>query len=411
MSTTLTRKDKNRLFWLFVSLFLIGIVSVSAIYILPMYSQRAAIFGTGQLLPNGQAYCQATGTSTSATSPPSGCLPTGQFLQVTLVDAGNTATKLSGWSSSLVDPQANGQVIDSCLNTGSNGQCTFSAVAYSPGRALRMWICHQTTACGTSAFAQQKTVIDVGFPGLPGAPGGTVPFWVGTQAPTATPTQAFFLPVLLLAGDAATANAPITNLFQLANGTKIATGLTCFQNQAAGTNPCYLGSGVKIPTFTFTLSHNFVGTNPYSNGFNTFPYSNFPIRGTLTTVLRLELKQAAGSDPLCVMSSSGAGSGPWPGTPTATKQSSTPDVFYISGDQGTTLTQKINQDGSIASSGAQQYSFSVDCTGMSTSGDKTSFTLDLVTYFSASYFTSTNGSTNTEAVTQMTQFVVTVQTP
>jgi len=409
--STITRKQKRGLFWAFIALFLIASLSVTFIYVLPLYTQRAAIFGTGQINTPGQAYCPATGTVAAASSPPTGCLPTAQFLQVTLVDVGNTATKLSGWSSSLIDPTANGQVIDSCLNTGSNGQCTFSAIAYAPGRSLRMWICHQTTACGTSAFAQQKTVIDVAFPGLPNAPGGTVPFWPGTQSPTSTPTQAFFLPVLLLAGDAATSNTPITNLFQLANGTRIATGSTCFLNQASGTNTCFLGTGVKIPTFTFTLSHNFVGTNPYSNGFNSFPYSNFPVRGQLTTVIRLEVKQTAGSDPVCVFASSGAGSGPWPGSPTATKQGSVPDVFYISGDQAATLTQKINQDGSIATSGAQSFTYSVDCTAMATSGDKSLFTMDLLTYFSLTYFTTNTGATNSEAVTQMTQYTLTLQTP
>lgn len=411
MSTVLTKRQKRGLFWVGVALFIIATLSVSLIYVLPFLTKPAAIFGAGQALPNGQAFCPNDGKTYASTSPPSGCLTTPQFLQVTLFDAGNTANKLSGWSASLIDPQANGNVIDSCTNTGANGQCLFNSVGYNPGRALRMWICDQTTACGTSAFAQQKTVLDVPFPGLPGAPGGTIPFFPGTQSPTATPTTGFNLAILKLAGDAATSNTPYTNLFQAANGTTIATATTCFLNQAKGTNPCYLGSGVKVPTFTFKISPNFVGTNPYSYGFNTFPYSNFPIRGTLTTVLRLEVKQTAGADPLCGFSNSGSGSGPWPSLPTATKQGSTPDVFYISGDQAAGFTVKINQDGTIASAGAQTFSFATDCTAMGTSGDKTQFLLDLMTYFSFTYFTTTNGSTNTESVSQMTQFTITLQTP
>lgn len=405
--------------WVGVALFLIAILSFGLIY-LPQLTQRAAIFGAGQTLAAGQAVCPNAinpPNGFAATSPPSGCLAIGQFLQVTFFDAGNTATKLSGWSASLISGGGlgsiapAGQVVDSCLNTGSNGQCTFSAVAYMPGAAYRMWICDQTTACSTSSFTQQKTVLDVAFPGLPGLPGGTVPFWPGTQSPTSTPTATFNLPILKLAGDAATSNTPITILFQLANGTRLATGSTCFLNQGSGTNACFLGSGVKLPTFTFQLSHNFVGTNPYSNGFNTFPYSNFPIRGTLTTVIRLEIKQTAGSSPVPIMLSSGPGSGPFPGTPTAIKQSTVPDVFYISGDQAATLTQKINQDGSIASPGSSTYSFGVDATAQSTSGDKSQLLIDLVTYFSLTFFTTSSGSTNTEGVTQMTQYTLTLQTP
>ncbi len=419
MSTVLTRRQKRGLLWVGVAILFIALLSGTLIY-LPQLTQRAAIFGTGQLLNPGQAICPNAVNPIggySATSPPTGCLAIGQFLQVTLVDAGNTANKLSGWSASLIsnggfgNAAAAGQVIDSCLNTGSNGQCTFSATAYVPGQSLRMWICDQTTACGTSAFTTTKTVIDVSFPGLPGQAGGTVPFWPGTQSPTSTPTATFFLPILKLAGDAAASATPITMLFQLANGTRLATGSTCFLNQGSGTNTCFLGAGVKIPTFSFTLSHNFVGTNPFANGFNTFVYSNFPIRGTLTTVIRLEIKQTAGSDPIPIMTATGPGSGPFPGTPTATKQGTTPDVFYISGDQAGTLTQKINQDGSIASSGVGSFSFGVDATAQSTSADKSQLLIDVVTYFSLSFFTSTFGSTNGEAVTQMTQYTITLQTP
>jgi hypothetical protein len=274
-----------------------------------------------------------------------------------------------------------------------------------------MWICHQTTACGTGSFAKQVTTIYVGFPGLPGAPGGTIPFFPGTQSPTSTPTTGFFLPVLLLAGDAATSNTPLTFLFQFANGTAVSTGTTCFLNQAKGTNPCYFGAGVTKPTFTFQLSHNFVGTVPYANGFNTFNELNLPSRGVLTTNIRLEIKQTTGSDPIPIMLSSGPGSGPWPSSPTATKQGSVPDVFYVSGDQAGTLTQKINQDNTIASSGSSSFSFGIDTTAQSTSGDKSQLLIDVLTYFSFSYFSTNNGSANSEAVTQMTQYTITLQTP
>jgi hypothetical protein len=399
-----------------VGLFIIALLSATLIY-LPQFTQRAALFGSGVVLQPGQAYCPANGATASGTSPPSGCLATGQFLQVTLVDSGNTATKLSGWSASLIsnggpfNTAPAGQIIDSCLNTGSNGQCLFNAVGYIPGQSLIMWICHSTTACGTGSFAKQVTTLYVAFPGLPGAPGGTVPFFSGTQSPTSTPTTGFFLPVLLLAGDAATSNTPLTFTFTFPNGTSIATGTTCFLNQAKGTNPCYFGAGVTKPVFTVSIQHNFVGTVPYANGFNTFNELNIPSRGVLSTNIRLEIKQTVGSDPIPIMLSSGPGSGPFPSSPTATKQGSVPDVFYVSGDQASTLTQRINQDNTIASSGSVNYSFGVDTTAQSTSGDKSQLIIDVLTYFSFTYFTSTNGSANSEAVTQMTQYVITLQTP
>jgi hypothetical protein len=181
-------------------------------------------------------------------------------------------------------------------------------------------------------------------------------------------------------------------------------------NEAKGTHGCYLGAGVFKPTFTVQLSHNFVGTNPYANGFTDFPELNIPSRGVLTSPITLEMKQASGSDPVPVMLSSGPGSGPFPGTPTTVKQGTVPDVFYVTGSQASTLTQRVNADGTIAAGGAVTYSFGLDATGMATSADQTTVTIKLYTYFSLTYFTTTFGAFNSEAVTQMSTYTLTLQT-
>jgi hypothetical protein len=340
-------------------------------------------------------------------------LSIGQNLGITLVDFGNTATKLSGWSAALISNGGygtnapTGSTVDSCLNTGSNGLCTFSAIGYTPGASYTMWICHQTTACGSGSYTAQITTYQVAFPGLAGLPGGTIPFWPGTQAPTSTPTAQFFLPVLVLPGDAAASSTPYTMTFNMPNGTSIATGSTCFLNQAKGTNPCYFGSGVTKPTFTFQISNNFVGTVPYATGFTPSTKVDIPGRGLLTQPVINEFKQTAGSDPIAVMTSSSI----WPTTPTATKQGTVPDVFYVSGDQSGTLGTQVTAGPVVVKIGSQTYSFAVDASVMSTSGDKTLITISLRVNFSLTYFTTTFGSFNTESTTTMTSYTLTLQTP
>jgi hypothetical protein len=126
-------------------------------------------------------------------------------------------------------------------------------------------------------------------------------------------------------------------------------------------------------------------------------------------VITLENKQVAGSDPVPIFTSGTFGT-----TQTATKQGSVPDIFYVSADQSTTLTNYVQSGPVTVSTGQGAYSFAIDATGMSTSGDKSSFTINLYEYFSLTYFVGPSGvfnGFNSEAVTQMTQFVVTLQTP
>jgi hypothetical protein len=193
------------------------------------------------------------------------------------------------------------------------------------------------------------------------------------------------------------------------NGTSIVTATTCFLNQAKGTNACYFGAGITKPTFTFSITNSFVGTIPYKSGVTPSPKLDITGRGTLTEVIVLENKQVSGSDPVPLFTSGIFGT-----TITATKQGSVPDVFYTSADQSATLTNNIQSGPTVVSTGVGSYSFAIDATGMSTSGDKSSFTINLYEYFSLTYFTGPGGvfnGFNSEAVTQMTQYVITLQTP
>jgi hypothetical protein len=198
-------------------------------------------------------------------------------------------------------------------------------------------------------------------------------------------------------------------VFQMPNGTSLATGTTCFLNQAKGTNPCYFGAGITKPTFTFSITNGFVGTIPYKSGVVPSPKLDIAGRGTLTEVVVLENKQVAGSDPVPLFTSGVFGT-----SLAATKQGSVPDVFYVTPDQSATLTNNIQSGPTVISTGAGSFGFAIDATGMSTSGDKSSFTINLYEYFSLTFFVGPGGvfnGFNSEAVTQMTQYVITLQTP
>lgn len=410
----LTKRQKTGFLWVTTAIVLIAIVSGLTLYVLPLVSQRASLFGTGQILAAGQAVCPGAANPAggyASTSPPTGCLNTSQFLQVNFVDAGNTATKLSGWSADLLSvggPLAlapAGSTIDSCTNTGANGQCTFNAQQYPPGMGAVIWLCHGTSACGSGDYSAKETTYQIAFPGLPGLAGGTVPFFPGTTNPTSTPTTQFFLPILMFPGDASQANSatPYTLGNLNFNGTSIPTGTTCFISQAKGTNTCYLGASQTQANINFILTNtNTAGTIPYASGFTPTTKLDIPNRGQLTQAMTMEVKQTSGSDPVCSVTSSST----FPTSPTATKQGSVPDVFYVTGDQSASLKNQVQNGPLIVSSGQATYSFAINCASMTTSGDQTTFTLNLYVNFSLTFFTGNGASVNVEAFTNMSQYQI-----
>lgn len=328
-----------------------------------------------------------------------------------------TTTSLSGWTCQViwgygnlavagVSPGTPGQIAETVANTGANGNCVTSANLYYSGWALYVKICHQTTACTTASYAQQEYVSVLTLPG------GTVPFYAGTQAPTTTWTQPFSVPILPMAGDLAASNTPVTMVFKVANGTALATGKTCLLNVAAGGGQaCFFGSGVYQMTFSLTLTNTYTtSTFPYAAGFTPFSGSLDPLNynvGQLTTTLQLEDKQTAGSDPIPVITTTlgtGFSNGP------ITKAGSVPDVIYATPDLSSALT--VNQQNGFVtiSPGSTTIYFNANAAGMTTGSDAATLTFNLYAYYSLSWVSANGGTLNTaQAVTQMSQFVVTIQ--
>ncbi len=329
-----------------------------------------------------------------------------------------TSASLSGWTCQViwgfgnqvvagVSPGTPGQIAETVANTGSNGNCTTSANLYYAGWQLNIKICHQTTACTTSSYAQQEYVAVLALPG------GTVPFYAGTQAPTTTWTQPFTVPILPMVGDLAASNTPITMTFRVANGTAIATAKTCYLNVAtsATSGGCYFGTGAYQMTFSITLTNTYTtSTFPYSAGYTPFNGALDPLNynvGQLTTTLQLEDKQTAGSDPIPqITATTGTGFSNGP----ITKSGSVPDVIYATPDLSGALTVSQQNGFVTISPGSTTIYFNANAAGMTTGSDAATLTFNLYTYYSFSWVSANGGTLNTaQAVTQMSQFVITIQ--
>lgn len=413
----LTARRKRGLLWVFVALFIIATLSAALIY-LPQFAKTASIYNPTAVLPAGTSNCPGVGTY-AVGSQPGNCLIVPMNLQIHLQNL-VTSAALSGWTCQVLwgtgntvvagtSPGPAGQIAETVANTASNGNCVTSANFYYAGWQLNLKICHQTTACTTSSYAQQEYVAILPLPG------GTVPFYTGTQAPTSTWTQQFTVLVTPMAGDLAASNTPITlTKFTLPNGTSIATGTTCFLNEAKGTHSCYLGAGVFSGQISVTLQNTYsTSTYPYVAGYTDFNGNQDPIEppniGQLSTNLQQEVKQTSGSDPIPVISGGGSygfSNGPY------TKAASVPDQIYATPSLSTILT--INQQNGYTTPnppGTVTIVFQFNAQGMSTSSDQATLTFNLYAYYSVSWVAANGGTLNTAtAVTQMSQYVLTLQT-
>jgi hypothetical protein len=371
------------------------------------------------VLPPGFAYCPGvTGTGPSGSfaygSQPPTCLPIGMNLQIGLRNAASTAA-LTGWTCQViwgsgntavagVAPGTPGTIAETVANTGANGNCVTSANLYYPSWSVTLRICHQTTACSQSSYTQQEYVSVLPFPG------GTIPFYYGNQAPSSTWTQPAVVNIVPMAGDLAASNTPIVSTFQAQNGTALATGLTCKTNVATG--PCSFGTGVYINSFTMVLTNKYAsGTFPYIAGYTDFndPVLNLPSLGVLTTDLQLEVKQTAGSNPICTVSGGGGTygftNGPY------IKAASVPDVIYATPSLSTALIVNRVSGYNTISSGSVNIPFTANCQTLTaaSNGDTDLFTFNVYTYYSLSWISANSGTLNTiTAQTQMTAYTITM---
>lgn len=388
------------------------IIGSVAVYELSAYYSTASVFSSNKNVNQpGYAYCPATGSIAYGSSPPTGCLNIPMTATITLQDVYGQNALLSSWECQILsnggpfNTQPSGYVYESL--TSSSGVCT-GTVKYNPGASLILHVCHDTSACGSSDYAQQKTSLEIAFPGYAGGPGGTFPFYQGNQAPTSTYAQTFTVPIGQLAGDKGATNTPINSVVTFGNGTTVATGTTCYLNQAKGTNPCYFGLTYQ-PTLNFALYNTLTcaANTPCGDTFNSF----FPIQlqspgsavGTLLgAVLQVEVKQTGGSDPIPTLT------GPF--SKVVQKVGSVPDVIWSTGDLTQPLTIARDQNGNLLPgfTGSYQTGFiTLNSAGMTSSSDTATVTFNLYTYWSLSYWQN-NGSINSQAVTQMTQYQLTV---
>jgi hypothetical protein len=403
-------KQKHTAKTFVLALVVLAIVVSLAVYGPLLFTNRASVFSS--VLPAGTAAC---GTSSyTYGNQPSNCLPQGVNLQLHLQNQATTSA-LSGWTVQLLwnggpcingnCPGTTGQIAETVANTPASGNAVTSANLYWSSWSLQLRICHQATACGSTPFGQQEYVSVINLPG------GTVPFYLGTQSPTSTQTLPMTVNIVPMAGDIAASNTPISmTTFQLPNGTSVGTGLTCFLNEAVGTHVCYLGSGVYKGQLSLTMTNTYApSTYPYVAGYTDFSDPTLgKNEGTMSTNLQLEVKQTSGSHPVptiaTVGGSSGFSNGPY------TIPGSTPDFIYATPTLSTLLTVNRISGTQTPSGGVVSIQFTFDASSMTTSGDKCTLTFNVYAYYSITWVGNNAGSVNSEAVTQMTQFQLTLQT-
>lgn len=280
---------------------------------------------------------------------------------------------------------------------------------------MYVWVCKDTSACSSTDYAQQTTTFFAPLPPPNGLSVGAGTVALANVPATSTPTEYTSLPIIKLAGDKAASNTPFQIKLQAPNGTAIinqpsinnAGTVTCFINQASGTNPCYLGSSQDVLTFTVTYSISFVSsTFPYGLGYASFSPVNQPAKGILSTGITGEIKQTVGSG-WAIANVLGS---------TFTKNGqflSSTDALYYTTPSDTSITKVVGPDGTTTNVGSSTQSITINVASQrasGASGDKQTITFNFYAYFSVQYYTA-NGAINSEAVTQATQIVLTLQRP
>lgn len=403
-------------------------------------------------LSGGTAYCAAgpNGAGVYSAGPgttaPAGCSPQAQILQVNLLDlfAGAplaaSAYSCKMWVFSTTPPPAGIAIASTDPLTGISGywyspavvaagaaptSCVFSGYPVLPGARIQIQVCKDTTpACVIGDYTAQKTVMYCPLPSIvgtglcgAGAGAGFVPYLpVGSY--TTIPTNYFNLPVTLLNGAALANSTPDQIQWQYQNGTSKTAATTCYVKSNAASN-----CAAPAATSTGRFSLLFVNQGPSSGG-GTLPaapygagYASFiPVdlqtgptaRGSLNTVLQLEVKATTGTD-MCVPTSVlGLASGI---APVVISKNSATDLLYDYVIPDAVFTRAVDASGNTLSSGAFSATLSWDCSQVYFGGatDAVTLTANLYAYYSVNYVKNIVGSLNPEAVTQNpTAFAVTI---
>jgi len=362
----------------------------------------------------GSAACLTDGLVHVVTSP-GPCFNTAQFVQVHLFDQ-YAGSSLSGYSCvfyTLVS--GTWTFAESVTNIGANGNCVTTG-SYAPGTPMTVWACKDASACSSTDYAQQKTSFWTPLPPPNGLTIGAGTVSLANVPATSTPTETVNLPIIRLAGDEAASNSPFYVSVKAPNGTAIISQpnvnnggtVTCQVNANGGAgNGCETGASTNQLTFSACYTESFQTTTyPYGLGFQSFTPVNNPTRGVLSVGNTFELKAATGTGyALPTMLSS-----------TFTKNGqflSSTDALYYTVPSDSSVTKTVSPSGATTNVGSTCNSITIDITSFvssGASGNTVTLTFNLYVYFSVSFYTA-NGGINSEAVTQATQAVVTLNHP
>jgi hypothetical protein len=360
----------------------------------------------------GSGACVTDGLVHVVTSP-GPCYNVQQFVQVHLFD-NYAGSSLSGWSCTFYTLSGGAWTFaESVTNTAANGNCVTTG-SYSPGTPMYVWACHSSSACASTSYTQQITDYFAPLPPPNGLTIGAGTVSLANVPATSTPTETTNLPLVLLAGDKAASNTPFNCVLKAPNGTAIinsacasAASATCYLNEASGTHPCYLGTGTTNVKLSFSLQYQVsfsTTTYPYGLGFASFTPVNNPSRGTLSSGITMEEKQASGTD-FSIPTMLGT---------TFTKNGqflSSTDALYYATPSDSSITKTVASDGTVTNTGQTSQTITIDASSQAgaTSADQTTFTFKFYAYFSVSFYTA-NGAINSEAVTQAATVTLTLQT-
>ncbi len=409
-------------------LILLGLITLAAVtYAGGLWRLPAPLSVGGPVIPQlaGTAFCPATSTLASPTSPPTGCYNQAQILSIKLMDFYAAASlTASAYTCKIFVLGASGWQSPESVAAGAAPTTCTSGLTYLPGTQITLEVCKDTTpACVSGDYTAQKSVYYCPLPSIVGSgicsqgPGaGVVPFST-TPSASSAPTSYYSLPIVLLAGQAVASATPDLLTWTWQNGTAVTVAATCFIN--TGTNACDLPKATSTGRMSTQLTIGAPATgggtapaNPMGAGYSTFTQidpslqSGVTARGPLQAVLQVEVKATTNSD-MCLPTSGFAGI-----TPTVIPKNSATDILYDYVIPDAQITRTADASGNVLTSGQVASSILWDCSQVfNGSGDVVTITANLYVYYSLSFVKALAGSLNPEAVTQNpTAFALSIKT-
>jgi len=367
------------------------------------------------------------------TTPPLGCVPNQQQINLQLQDVYNPSANLGAGYSCVFYWNSGTPAAFTVLGQGyhvtggtwtlgttvrsSSGVCAPPSWAVATGTQVVVKVCNDTTpsSCAAGDFSSQRTVEY--FPLPSNAPYGlglgSVPFNLGNGYSTT-------ISLIMIAGQNPTGSnsgyntaTPILLDERYQNGTDFTSANSCFVN--TGANACDKPTSTSRGKFSMTwgLTQGGAGTapaNPQGSGYQSSTMvdtAGVTARGDLRLILSVEIKATTGSD-MCQIT------GPLFGA-TATivqKSTSATDIFYLYTLNESALTKTTDVSGNTLNPGSIQTGVQLDCGPVfNGSGDVVTITPIVYGYFALQYFQSYQGTVlNPEASALTQSAVITIRT-